>query len=249
MLLFGFVRKVWKQFESDDIAHPVAVRFDLLASCPRCSCEEMPTATPPAQPYKTLLLTISGALVSLPLPSSISSTSLCSLTSVLRDDQFRTRIRHTIVQGQGRFPDRCIHRREVRPWLFKVHDRVSHISLQHGLVLTEVIGFPPFHSVIDPSKFSILLLNTDLTETTTGNGNTITSVSEATSADVDRAVAAAQKAFDTTWGLNAPGSYRASLIHKLGLLMEAHKEELAAIEALDVGTVGTLQFLQMGLVF
>lgn len=71
----------------------------------------------------------------------------------------------------------------------------------------------------------------------TANGKVITSVSEATPADVDCAVSAAQKAFDTVWGLNAPGSYRAKLMHRLAELMEAKKEELAALEALDVGTL------------
>lgn len=71
----------------------------------------------------------------------------------------------------------------------------------------------------------------------TGNGKIITSVSEATPADVDRAVIVAQKAFDTVWGLNAPGSYRGKLMHRLADLMEENKEELAALEALDVGTL------------
>jgi aldehyde dehydrogenase (NAD+) len=63
----------------------------------------------------------------------------------------------------------------------------------------------------------------------------ITKVSEATEEDVDIAVEAAHKAFETTWGLNAPGSVRSDLLWKLAQLMERDRLELAAIEALDNG--------------
>ena len=52
---------------------------------------------------------------------------------------------------------------------------------------------------------------------------------------MDIAVEAAQKAFDTTWGLNAPGSVRTDLLWKLAQLMERDSLELAALEALDNG--------------
>jgi aldehyde dehydrogenase (NAD+) len=67
------------------------------------------------------------------------------------------------------------------------------------------------------------------------NGKVTTSVSEATPKDVDTAVDAAQKAYETVWGLNTPGSQRGILLGKLAALMEAHADELAAIEALDNG--------------
>ena len=67
------------------------------------------------------------------------------------------------------------------------------------------------------------------------NGKLITKVSEATEEDVDIAVEAAQKAYDTTWGLNAPGSLRTDLLWKLAQLMERDALELAALEALDNG--------------
>lgn len=66
-------------------------------------------------------------------------------------------------------------------------------------------------------------------------GKVVTSVSEATAKDVDTAVDAAQKAFDTVWGLNASGAQRSVLLGKLSGLMEAHADELAALEALDNG--------------
>ncbi|KAI6042822.1 aldehyde dehydrogenase [Pisolithus marmoratus] len=67
------------------------------------------------------------------------------------------------------------------------------------------------------------------------NGNVITSVSEGTPKDVDLAVEAAEKAFETTWGLNCPGNKRGILLNKLALLMEEHADELGALEALDNG--------------
>ncbi|KII83878.1 hypothetical protein PLICRDRAFT_118592 [Plicaturopsis crispa FD-325 SS-3] len=67
------------------------------------------------------------------------------------------------------------------------------------------------------------------------NGKILTTISEATPADVDVAVKVAQKAFDTTWGLNASGATRAKLLNRLGNLMEEHIDELAALEALDNG--------------
>lgn len=68
-------------------------------------------------------------------------------------------------------------------------------------------------------------------------GKVTTSVSEATPKDVDIAVDAAQKAFDTVWGLNASGSQRSTLLGKLSRLLEVHADELAALEALDNGSV------------
>ena len=67
------------------------------------------------------------------------------------------------------------------------------------------------------------------------SGKVITSVSEATPKDVDTAVDAAQRAFDTVWGLNAPGSQRSILLGKLTKLLEDNADELAALEALDNG--------------
>ncbi|EPQ61365.1 aldehyde dehydrogenase [Gloeophyllum trabeum ATCC 11539] len=67
------------------------------------------------------------------------------------------------------------------------------------------------------------------------NGKVITKVSAGTAKDVDIAVAAAQKAFDTVWGLNCAGAVRGKLLGKLADLMEEHADELAALEALDNG--------------
>ncbi|KAF8154950.1 aldehyde dehydrogenase [Crassisporium funariophilum] len=70
-------------------------------------------------------------------------------------------------------------------------------------------------------------------------GKVITTVSAGSSKDVDLAVAAAKKAFKTTWGLHCPGVVRGKLLNKLANLLEANLDELAALEALDVGKVWT----------
>ena len=62
-------------------------------------------------------------------------------------------------------------------------------------------------------------------------------MAEATAKDVDIAVKAAQKAFDTVWGSHAPGDRRGIIMNKLADLMEAHVDELAALEALDNGSI------------
>ncbi|KIM54978.1 hypothetical protein SCLCIDRAFT_135639 [Scleroderma citrinum Foug A] len=77
--------------------------------------------------------------------------------------------------------------------------------------------------------------NTTIDVVNPTNGKVITSVSEGTPQDVDLAVDAAQRAFETTYGLNCPGSQRSILLGKLASLMGEHADELAAIEALDNG--------------
>jgi aldehyde dehydrogenase (NAD+) len=67
------------------------------------------------------------------------------------------------------------------------------------------------------------------------DGKVLTKISEATPKDVDTAVKAAQNAFDTVWGLNMSGAQRSRILHKLADLMEAHTDELSALEALDNG--------------
>jgi len=63
----------------------------------------------------------------------------------------------------------------------------------------------------------------------------IGSVSAANEKDVDVAVEAAQKAYDTVWGLNASGTVRCNLLIKLAEAFEANADELAAIESADNG--------------
>ncbi len=65
-------------------------------------------------------------------------------------------------------------------------------------------------------------------------GTTIARVAEGTPADVDRAVAAAQAAFDAGWGtMTAPE--RARLMFRLAQVVRDHLEELSQIESRNIG--------------
>ncbi|KDQ14746.1 hypothetical protein BOTBODRAFT_32498 [Botryobasidium botryosum FD-172 SS1] len=63
----------------------------------------------------------------------------------------------------------------------------------------------------------------------------ICSVSVASEADIDIAVASSRKAFNTVWGRNAPASTRVHLLNRLADLLERDAQELAELEALDNG--------------
>ncbi|KAM5342044.1 hypothetical protein ACJ41O_015075 [Fusarium nematophilum] len=62
----------------------------------------------------------------------------------------------------------------------------------------------------------------------------ITSVYQGTEKDIDLAVAAARKAFESTWKATTP-QQRGVLLYKLADLAEQNKELLAAVESLDNG--------------
>ncbi|KAI0344316.1 aldehyde dehydrogenase [Trametopsis cervina] len=66
-------------------------------------------------------------------------------------------------------------------------------------------------------------------------GTLLTRVSQGTPADVDLAVSAAHTAFTSTWGHNTPGASRGVLLNKLANLMDEHRGQLSALEALDNG--------------
>jgi aldehyde dehydrogenase (NAD+) len=69
-------------------------------------------------------------------------------------------------------------------------------------------------------------------------GEEIIRVAEADKADVDKAVLAARKAFQTWRNVNV--SERCKLLHRFADLLEHHKEEFAEIESLDNGKPYTL---------
>jgi len=66
-------------------------------------------------------------------------------------------------------------------------------------------------------------------------GKVITKISEGSEKDVDLAVQAAQKAYDTVWGLNVSGVKRGQILIRMAELIERDLDEIAAIEALDNG--------------
>ena len=68
----------------------------------------------------------------------------------------------------------------------------------------------------------------------------ICEVQNATREDVDRAVMAAQEAFDYGEWSQMNARDRGKLLYRLADLMEQHKEELATLESIDSGAVYTL---------
>ncbi|KAF8074181.1 aldehyde dehydrogenase [Lyophyllum atratum] len=73
----------------------------------------------------------------------------------------------------------------------------------------------------------------EITNPTTGEP--ITYVAAGAREDVDAAVLAALEAYKTSWGLKCPGRERGQYLKELADLIEKHTDELAAIEALNVG--------------
>ncbi|MHA6268190.1 aldehyde dehydrogenase [Aliiroseovarius sp. CAU 1755] len=68
------------------------------------------------------------------------------------------------------------------------------------------------------------------------DGSTLTTIIRASALDVDRAVAAARRAFDDgRWSRAAP-AHRKKVLHKLADLIEAHALELAVLGVRDNGT-------------
>jgi len=67
-------------------------------------------------------------------------------------------------------------------------------------------------------------------------GDAIAEVPEGTAADVDRAVAAARKAYDETWSDATPGERMRALL-KMADIVEEHAEEIGRLESENVGKV------------
>ena len=65
------------------------------------------------------------------------------------------------------------------------------------------------------------------------DGSVLASFADASKEDVDKAVAAAHKAFET-WSKTSPKE-RAAVLNKIADIIEANKEELAMVESLDNG--------------
>jgi aldehyde dehydrogenase (NAD+) len=88
------------------------------------------------------------------------------------------------------------------------------------------------------SKWPLSLKNdaeADFSIVNPSTGEVLTSITEGTEADVEVAIQAADKAFNTVWGLNTPGFERGKLLIKIAELMERDLDILASIEALDNG--------------
>ncbi len=72
------------------------------------------------------------------------------------------------------------------------------------------------------------------------SGKEVSRFVDASDADVDRAVAAARRAFDDGRWSNLPPLMRERALHKLADLIEAHADELAELEAIDNGKPVTM---------
>jgi betaine-aldehyde dehydrogenase/aminobutyraldehyde dehydrogenase len=70
-------------------------------------------------------------------------------------------------------------------------------------------------------------------------GEAIAKVAVADKEDIDRAVAAAQKAYDEVW-FDTPPKERAGMLLKLADALDAHADEFARLESIDVGKPITL---------
>ncbi|HEX2321597.1 MAG TPA: aldehyde dehydrogenase family protein [Streptosporangiaceae bacterium] len=62
----------------------------------------------------------------------------------------------------------------------------------------------------------------------------LTKVALASAADVDRAVAAARTAYETTWG-TMPGSERAKYLYRIARILQERSREFAVLESIDNG--------------
>ncbi len=67
------------------------------------------------------------------------------------------------------------------------------------------------------------------------SGKVVSAIVEATDKDIDRAVAAARAAFDDGRWRNLPPIQREKTMNRLADLIEAHADEFAELEAIDVG--------------
>jgi 1-pyrroline dehydrogenase len=70
-------------------------------------------------------------------------------------------------------------------------------------------------------------------------GETIAKIAVADAEDINRAVAAAQKAYDEVW-FDTPPKERAGMLLKLADAIDAHGDEFARLESIDVGKPITL---------
>jgi len=76
---------------------------------------------------------------------------------------------------------------------------------------------------------------TDFSVINPTTGDKLVAIPEGLPEDVDVAIKAAHKAFNTTWGLNCPGFQRGKYLIKIAELIERDLDIIASLEALDNG--------------
>lgn len=111
-------------------------------------------------------------------------------------------------------------------------------------VPSTTLQFPEGHSLKEVTFETGLFINNKFVPGVEGrtidvlnpsNDKKIAVVSEAGAQDIDIAVDAAEKAFNTVWGEKVPGFERGRMLIALAEAFEANAETLASIEALDNG--------------
>jgi acyl-CoA reductase-like NAD-dependent aldehyde dehydrogenase len=102
---------------------------------------------------------------------------------------------------------------------------------------------PESRAIVDIKSSYGLFINGVFTDATDGKSfksvspaseEVLAEVSEAGPADVDRAVKAARKAFDKSWG-TMPGRDRAKYLYRIARIIQERSRELAVLESLDNG--------------
>ncbi|KAJ3017778.1 aldehyde dehydrogenase (NAD(P)(+)) ald5 [Thoreauomyces humboldtii] len=113
---------------------------------------------------------------------------------------------------------------------------------------TVSLSFPKGHAVTDIAFSGGLFINNEYIEGEGGKtidvhdpstGKVIAKVSEASSKDVDLAVDAAERAFNTVWGEKVPGHERGRLLGLLATAFEENIDTIASIESQDNGKAYT----------
>ncbi len=107
--------------------------------------------------------------------------------------------------------------------------------------IEEYISLAPFTSPIERMHSHFIDGATHSSATTTSievvdpsDGEVFDHIARGTAADIDLAVKAARRAADTTWG-RMPAAERGRQLQRLAVVLAAHTEELALIEAQDCG--------------
>jgi acyl-CoA reductase-like NAD-dependent aldehyde dehydrogenase len=98
---------------------------------------------------------------------------------------------------------------------------------------TEFLEKSPFKLLID-GQWVAAASGKKYTSINPSNGLPVAELASADSEDVDRAVAAAQRALHGPWGQLTPAQ-RESYLRRLGDLIAAHSDELAELESIDNG--------------
>jgi len=97
-----------------------------------------------------------------------------------------------------------------------------------------IVSIAPEYGLFIDGGFTAPVDDQLFTTTNPATEEVLSRVSEAREHDVDRAVAAARRAFEQTWG-PMPGAERAKYLYRIARLIQERSRELAVLETLDNG--------------